>query len=270
MLDLGFSEIIRNVALQSNGRIVLTGKTTNNEDMYTVRLIGGPPPSVSIVSPTTAISTTATSTFLALAGTAADAAGCAHAHLDRLTAASQERPQARPRGLPTSRWPPAPTAVTVTATNANGVIRPMRSSSRSASSRTSSRRARRARSSTSTSSSPIRRRRRPTSRSRTSSRTGRRCRRRSRWRRSHDAPSRLTRSSASRTRRYRPSSDPPTPSHSSSSGRCSGTSTYYGGHTGNAVDAPATQWLLRRGQPGLLRHVRAAGQRQRRRRRRRR
>ena len=40
-------------------------------------------------------------------------------------------------------------------------------------------------------------------------------------------------------------------------------STYYGGHTGNAVDAPAHAVAVRRGQPGLLRHVRAAGQRQR-------
>ena len=80
--------------------------------------------------------------------------------------------------------------------------------------------------------------------------------------RSHDARSRSIRSSASRTRPCRRSSAPPTPCRSSSSARCSGTARI-------TAATPAMRSTrrhavaVRRGQPGLLRHVRAAGQCQR-------
>ena len=120
-LDLGFSEFIRDVALQINGRIVLTGRTSNTEDMYTVRLVGGPPPTISITSPTTSTSTTATSAFLALAGTAADASGLSSItwRTDRGFSGVAIGTTAWTADVPLAA---GTNRVTVTATNANGVV----------------------------------------------------------------------------------------------------------------------------------------------------
>ena len=96
------------------------GRTTNNEDMYTVRLIGGPPPSVSIVTPTTAITTTSTSPFLALAGTAADSSGLTNDRVDdrprllrhghRHDSVVGRRPPGSAAPTASSSPPPTPTA----------------------------------------------------------------------------------------------------------------------------------------------------------------
>ena len=77
MLDLGFDEIIRDVALQANGRIVLTGRTEQQR-----RHVHRAPHRRTAADGLDHLAhdrdrTTSTTPFLALAGTAADGSGVA-------------------------------------------------------------------------------------------------------------------------------------------------------------------------------------------------
>ena len=68
--DLGADEAAYGVAVQLNGAIVLAGRQAT--DFFVLRLLGGPSPGIVITSPTTSLTSTATTPFTTLKGTAAD------------------------------------------------------------------------------------------------------------------------------------------------------------------------------------------------------
>ena len=71
--DLEGDEAAYAVAVQADGTIVVAGRRAS--DVLVLRLLGGPSPGIVITSPTTSVTSTATSPFAALAGTAGDDLG---------------------------------------------------------------------------------------------------------------------------------------------------------------------------------------------------
>lgn len=121
VLDLGFAEQVLDMLLEPTGRIVTTGRGGLTVDMLTARFIGGPPPLVTITTPTTNTSTSSTSPFLNLRGTAADGTGVV-----QVTWSTSRGFSGAATG--TTAWiADVPLLggnnfVTITATNANGVV----------------------------------------------------------------------------------------------------------------------------------------------------
>ena len=125
ILDLGGDEAALDVAVQTNGRLVLSGRrpglTAGSDDTLTARLVGGPPPVVTITTPSPDRSTTATVQIAALKGTAADLGGVA-----RVTWTSNRGFSGNASGT-TDWFAEVPllggtNIVTVTATGPSGVI----------------------------------------------------------------------------------------------------------------------------------------------------
>jgi uncharacterized delta-60 repeat protein len=118
--NLGGNEQIRAVLLQPDGRIVVTGLGLT-DDLLTARLIGGPPPAVTITTPTTNTSAASTSPFANLRGTAADPTGIVQVRWSTSRGFSGTATGA-------TNWAAdvpllgGNNFVTITATNANGVV----------------------------------------------------------------------------------------------------------------------------------------------------